>query len=91
MAYPRISKNSIGSAKGITAPLTQRHISCKFPDLEGIGKMPIRSIAYCIIVGESTGTNGLKRLMLYLKSIMAIAAGKIEASNLYKTFPDLLL
>jgi len=38
---------------------------------------------------ESASTNGLKRLMLRLKSI--IAAGKMEASNLYKTFPDLLL
>jgi len=51
--------------------------------------MPIRSMAYCIIVGESTGTNGLKRLVLRLGSIMA--AGEMEASNLYKTFLDLLL
>jgi hypothetical protein len=51
--------------------------------------MPIRSVAYYIMAGESTGTNGLKRLMLRLKSI--IAAGKIEASDLYKTFLDLLL
>jgi len=51
--------------------------------------MPIRSVAYYIIVGEFTGTNGLKRLILCLKFI--IAAGEIEVSNLYKTFPDFLL
>jgi hypothetical protein len=51
--------------------------------------MPICSIAYYITVGESTSTNGLKYLVLYLKSI--IAAGEIEVSNLYKTFLDLLL
>ena len=51
--------------------------------------MLIYSIAYYIIVGESTSTNSLKRLILYLKSI--IVAGEIEVSNLYKTFPDLLL
>jgi len=46
-------------------------------------------VVYYIIVGESTGTNGLKHLILRLKSI--IVAGKIEVSNLYKTFLDLLL
>jgi len=51
--------------------------------------MPIRSIAYYIIVGESTGTNSLKRLMPRLESV--IVAGKMEISNLYKTFSDLLL
>ena len=51
--------------------------------------MPIRSIAHYIIVGESTGTNGLKRLILCLKFIIVV--GKIEASNLYKTFLDFLL
>jgi uncharacterized protein YjfI (DUF2170 family) len=51
--------------------------------------MPIRSIVYYIIVGESTGTNSLKHLILRLKSI--IAAGEIEVSNLYETFLDLLL
>ena len=51
--------------------------------------MPIRSIAYYIIVGESTNTNSLKRLMLYLKSIIVV--GKIEVSNLHKTFLNLLL
>ena len=51
--------------------------------------MPIRSIAYYTTAGESAGTNGLKRLVLRLKSIMAV--GEIEVSNLYKTFPDLLL
>ena len=51
--------------------------------------MPIYSVVYYIIVGESTSTNSLKRLILYLKSI--IAAGKIEVSDLYKTFLDFLL
>ena len=51
--------------------------------------MPIYSIAHYIIVGESASTNGLKRLIPHLKFI--IVAGKIEVSNLYKTFPDLLL
>ena len=51
--------------------------------------MPIRSVAYYITVRESTSTNGLKRLMPRLKSIMA--AGEIEVSDLYKTFLDLLL
>ena len=51
--------------------------------------MPIYSVAYYIIVGESTSTNSLKRLVLRLKFI--IVAGKIEASDLYKTFLDLLL
>jgi len=50
--------------------------------------MPIYSIAYCITAGESAGTNSLKRLVLRLESI--IAAGKMEISNLYKTFLDLL-
>jgi len=54
-----------------------------------MGKMPIYSMAYCIIVGESTSTNSLKRLVLCLGSI--IAAGEIEISNLYKTFLDLFL
>jgi len=51
--------------------------------------MPIYSLVYYIIVGESTSTNGLKRLILRLKSI--IVAGEIEASDLHKTFLDLLL
>ena len=51
--------------------------------------MPIYSIVYYTIVGESTSTNGLKRLILRLKFI--IVAGKIEVSNLHKTFLDLLL
>ena len=50
--------------------------------------MPIRSMAYYIIVGESTGTNSLKRLILYLGSIIVV--GKIEISNLYKPFLNLL-
>jgi len=50
--------------------------------------MPIYSIAYYITARESAGTNGLKRLILYLGSIMAV--GKMETSNLYKTFLDLL-
>ena len=51
--------------------------------------MSIYSIAYYTTAGESTSTNSLKYLIPHLKSI--IAAGKIEASNLYKTFLDLLL
>ena len=51
--------------------------------------MPIRSVVYYITVGESTSTNSLKRLVPRLKSIIAV--GKIEASNLHKTFLDLLL
>jgi len=51
--------------------------------------MPIRSVIYYTIVGESASTNSLKHLVLRLKSI--IAASEIEASNLYKTFLDLLL
>jgi len=51
--------------------------------------MPIYSVAYYIIVGESTSTNSLKHLVLRLKFIIAV--GKIEVSNLYKTFLDLLL
>ena len=51
--------------------------------------MPIRSVVYYITVGESTSTNGLKRLVLRLKSAMAV--GETEVSNLYKTFLDLLL
>ena len=89
MAYPRISENSIGCARGITAPLTRWHISYKFSDLRGIGEMPIYSVAYYITVGESTSTNSLKRLILCLKSIIAV--GKIEVSDLYKPFLDLLL
>ena len=89
MAYPRISENSAGCAKGVAAPLTRWRISCKFLDPRGIGKMPIYSIAYYIIVGESAGTNGLKRLILCLKFIIVV--DEIEVSNLYKTFLDLLL
>ena len=51
--------------------------------------MPIYSIAYYIMVGESTSTNSLKRLVLRLKSIIAV--GEIKVSNLYKTFLDFLL
>jgi len=51
--------------------------------------MPIRSMAHYIIVEESTSTNSLKRLILRLKSVIAV--GKTKASDLYKTFPDLLL
>ena len=58
-------------------------------DLREIGKIPIYSIVYYIIVGESTSTNSLKHLILYLKSIIVV--GKIEVNNLYKTFLDLLL
>jgi len=51
--------------------------------------MPIYSLVYYIIVGESASTNGLKYFMLYLKFIIAV--GEIEVSDLYKTFLDLLL
>jgi len=51
--------------------------------------MPIYSIVYCITVGEFTGTNSLKYFILYLGSIIAV--GKIEVSNLYKTFLDIFL
>jgi len=51
--------------------------------------MLIYSIVHCTTVGESTSTNSLKHLMPRLGSIMA--EGKIEISNLYKTFLDLLL
>jgi hypothetical protein len=51
--------------------------------------MPIYSIAHCIIVGESAGTDSLKYLIPYFKFI--IAAGEIKISYLYKTFLDLLL
>ena len=89
MAYPRISENSAGCAKGVAAPLTRWRISCKFLDPRGIGEIPIYSIAHYTTVGESTGTNGLKRLVPRLKSIIAV--GETEASNLYKTFLNLLL
>jgi hypothetical protein len=89
LAYPRISENSTGGTRGITAPLTRRRISYKFPDLKRIGEMPICSVAYYITVEDSTGTNSLKRLILYLKSV--IAAGEIDISDLYKAFLDLLL
>jgi hypothetical protein len=89
LAYPKISENSTGCARGITAPLTRWRISCGFSDLRGVGKIPIYSVAYYITVGESTSTNSLKCLVLRLKSIMAV--GEIEVSNLYKTFPDFFL
>jgi len=79
----------VGCARGVAVPLTRRRTSYEFPDPEGIGKMPIRSIVYCITVEESAGTNGLKRLVPRLESVMAV--GKMEISNLYKTFSDLLL
>ena len=89
MVYPRISKNSTGCTRGIAVPSTQRRISFEFLDLRGIGKMPIRSVAYYTTVGESASTNSSKGLVLRLKSI--IAAGEIEVSDLYEAFPDLLL
>ena len=51
--------------------------------------MPICSIAHYITVEESTSTNSLKRLILRLKSIIAV--GEIEVSNLHETFLGLLL
>ena len=50
--------------------------------------MPIYSLVYCITVGESASTNSLKCLILHFKSIIAV--GKMEVSDLYKTFPDFL-
>ena len=51
--------------------------------------MPIHNIVYCTTAGESASTNNLKCLIPHLKS--AMAAGKMEASDLYKIFLDLLL
>ena len=79
----------MGYTGGIIIPLTWQHISYKFLNPKGIGEMPIYSIVHCIMVGESASINGLKYLILYFIFIMA--AGKIEASNLYKIFLDLLL
>ena len=50
LVYPRISKNSTGYARGIVAPLTQRRINYKFLDPEGIGEIPIHSVAHYITV-----------------------------------------
>jgi hypothetical protein len=51
--------------------------------------MPIYSVAHYITVGDSTSTNSSKYLVPRLKFI--IAAGKIDISDLYEAFPDLLL
>ena len=51
--------------------------------------MLIYNVVHYIIIGESAGTDSLKRLVLCFKFI--IAASEIEASNLYKTFLDFLL
>jgi len=51
--------------------------------------MPIYSIVHYITAGESTSTNSLKYLVLYLGFIIVV--GKIEISNPYKPFLDLLL
>jgi len=51
--------------------------------------MPIYSIVYYIIKGESTSTNSLKYLILRFISIIVV--DKIEVSNLYKTFLNFLL
>jgi len=48
--------------------------------------MPIYSLVYYITARESTSTNSLKHLVPRL--IFIIAVGKIEVSNLYKTFLD---
>ena len=89
MAYPRISKNSAGYARGIIIPLTRQRINCKFLDLEEIGEIFIYNVAHCITAGEFTNTNGSKRLMSCLMSILT--AGEIKTSNLHETFPDLFL
>jgi hypothetical protein len=51
--------------------------------------MSIYSVAHCIIVEESASTDGLKHLIPYFMSIMAV--GETEVSDLYKTFLDFLL
>jgi hypothetical protein len=51
--------------------------------------MPICNIVHYITVEESAGTNSLKYLMPRFISIIAV--GKIEISDLYKTFLDFLL
>ena len=79
----------MGGTKGVIALLTQQRISYKFLDLKGIGKMPIHSLAHCIMVEEFTSTDSLKYLVPCLESV--IATGETEVSNLYKTFQDLLL
>ena len=50
--------------------------------------MPIYSLVHCIIAGESASTNSLKYFMPHFKSIIVV--GKMETSNLYKIFLDLL-
>jgi len=54
-----------------------------------VGKMSIYSVVHYIIIAKSAGTNGLKYFMLCFKFIIII--GKIETSDLQKTFPDFLL
>ena len=49
--------------------------------------MPIYNLVHYITAEESANTNSLKYLVSHFKSVMA--AGKIEVSNLYKTFLDL--
>ena len=48
--------------------------------------MPIYSLVHCTTAGESASINSLKCLVPRLKS--AMVAGKMEVSNLYKTFLD---
>ena len=51
--------------------------------------MPIHSLIHYTTAGEFASTNNLKYFIPRLKSAMAV--GKMEANNLYKTFLDLLL
>ena len=50
--------------------------------------MPIYSLVYYIMAGESVSTNNLKYFIPRFKS--AIVAGKMKVSDLYKIFPDFL-
>ena len=84
MAYPKINKNSAGCTRGIIVPLTQQHINCKFLNPKGIGKIPIHSMAHCIIAKEFISADSLKYLIPHLKSIIVV--GEINANDLYKTF-----
>jgi len=45
-------------------------------------------VVHCIIVGEYTGTDGLKYFMLCF--VFKMAANEIEISDLHETFLDFL-
>jgi len=82
--YPKINKNSTGYTGGIIVLLTQQRISYEFPDLKGINKIFIYSMAHYIIIKEFTSTDSSKRLILRL--IFILVASKIKTSNLHETF-----